>query len=110
MDYIQLAAGLLIAGESTVLFTFMNMNGSPWLNPMNRAYIIIDVIVGSILIASGLELIPVLRIILATSALIHLYRDYEVLQNMDDRYAFNTLLLVVLNIRLMALLYVIAMA
>jgi fatty acid desaturase len=110
MDYVQLAAGLLIAGESTALFTFMNMNGSPWLNPMNRAYVIIDVLVGSTLIASGFGLIPVLKIILVTAALIHLYRDYEAMRGMDDRYAFNTPLLIVLNIRLLLLLYVIALA
>ena len=110
MDYFQLAAGLLIAGESLALFTFMSTNDSPWLNPMNRAYVIIDVLVGSALIASGFGLIPVLKILLATAALIHLYRDYEAMQGMDDRYAFNAPILIVLNIRLLLLLYIIVVA
>jgi hypothetical protein len=66
-----------------------------------------DILVGLILLASGLDLIPVQSIIMVTSAFIHLYRDYEVYQKLENRYAFNTPLLVVLNIRLIALIYII---
>lgn len=107
MDIIQVATGLLIAGESLTLYTVMRHRDSPWMNPVNQAYVVIDVIVGFFLIASGLELMIVHDVILITSALIHLYRDYEVYRGLENRYAFNTPLLVVLNIRLLALLYLI---
>jgi hypothetical protein len=107
MDIIQLVAGLLMAGESAVLYIVMRNKDSPWLTPVNQAYVIMDILVGLILLASGLDLIPVQSIIMVTSAFIHLYRDYEVYQKLENRYAFNTPLLVVLNIRLIALIYII---
>ena len=107
MEYIQIATGLLIAGESAILFSFMSMYGSSWANPVNRAYVVIDVIVGLILLASGLGVIPVQKIILGTSALIHFYRDYEIIQGIDDRFAFNLPLVLILNIRLALLIYII---
>ena len=107
MDIIQLVTGLLIAGESLVLYVLMRLRGSSWVNPVNTAYVGIDVMVGAILIASGYGLIPVQGMILITSALIHAYRDYEVYQKLENRYAFNIPLLLVLNIRLLALGYII---
>ena len=107
MDIIQLVAGLLIAGESLVLYYVMRQRNSPWVNPVNTAYVVIDVIVGLILLVSGYGLIPVQSMILITSALIHVYRDYEVYQKLENRYAFNTPILIVLNIRLLALAYII---
>jgi hypothetical protein len=106
MDIVQLGAGLLIAGESSLLYGVMSMKKSPWVSPLNQAYVVIDIIVGLTLIASGLNLIPTQGMILLTSALIHAYRDYEAYQKLENRYAFNTLLLVVLNIRLLALIYI----
>ncbi|MBD3171416.1 hypothetical protein GF326_02985 [Candidatus Bathyarchaeota archaeon] len=107
MNLIQFLTGLLVAGESIILYFVMKYKSSPWLTPMNRAYVVIDIITGLTLLASGLKWIPVQRIILLTSALIHIYRDYEAYRGMENRYAFNTPLLVVLNIRLLALFYVI---
>ena len=107
MDVIQLAAGLLIAGESIILYFVMRLRGSPWVNPVNNAYVVIDVIVGLILVASGYGVIPVQGMILITSALIHAYRDYDVYQKLENRYAFNIPVLLVLNVRLLALVYII---
>jgi len=107
MGIFQLIAGLLIAGESLVLFFVMHLKNSSWVNPVNTAYVVIDVIVGLILLASAFDLIPAQNIILITSTLIHIYRDYEVFQSLENRYAFNTPLLLLLNIRLLALVYII---
>jgi len=107
MDLIQVATGLLIAGESLFLYVMMRLRDLSWVNPVNTAYVVIDVIVGVILLVSGYELIPAQKMILIASALIHAYRDYEVYQKLENRYAFNTLLLLVLNIRLLALSYII---
>jgi len=107
MDIIQLAAGLLIAGESLVIYVAMHLRNSPWIIPVNTAYVVIDVIVGLILLASGYDLIPAQDMILIISALIHVYRDYEVYQGLETRYVFNMPLLLVLNIRLLALAYII---
>ena len=107
MDILQLATGVLIAGESLVLYVLMHLRGSPWVNPVNTAYTVIDVIVGLILLVSGYGLISIQGVILVTSALIHMYRNYEVYQKLENRYAFSTLLLLVLNIRLLALGYII---
>jgi hypothetical protein len=110
MEYIQIATGLLITGESIILYSLMNANGSSWANPVNQAYVVIDVIVGLILLASGFGLIPVQRIILGTSALIHFYRDHEIIHRTEDRFAYNMPLVVVLNIRLVLLIYIILTA
>ena len=107
MDLIQVATGLLIAGESLFLYVMMRLRDLSWVNPVNTAYVVIDVIVGVILLVSGYKLIPAQKMILIASALIHAYRDYEVYQKLENRYAFNTLLLLVLNIRLLALSYII---
>ncbi|MCJ7731295.1 hypothetical protein MUP51_03175 [Candidatus Bathyarchaeota archaeon] len=107
MDYIQTAAALLIAGESAVLYLIMKHRGSEWVTPINHAYVVIDVVAGLILLASGLGFIPVQSMIIITSALIHGYRDYEVYQKLENRYAFNTPTLIILNIRLLALAYII---
>ena len=106
MDLVQVATGLLIAGESIVLYFLLRGKDSPWINPVNTAYVVIDGIVGAILVASGYGLIPVQDMIILTSALIHGYRDYEVYQKLENRYAFNLPLLLVLNIRLLALAYI----
>ena len=106
MDVIQLAAGLLIAGESSLLYAGMRLRKSPWVNPVNQAYVVIDVLVGLILLASGIAWIPVQNMIMLTSALIHAYRDYEAYKNLENRFAFNTSLLIVLNIRLLMLIWI----
>ena len=106
MDLIQLGAGLVIAGESSLLYAVLKRRQSPWVTPVNQAYVVIDVIVGLCLIASGLSWIPTQGLIVLTSALIHVYRDYEVVQKLENRYAFNTPLLLVLNIRLLALIVI----
>ena len=106
MDIIQLATGLLIVVESLALYVVMRLKGSLWINPVNTAYVVIDVIVGLILVVSGYGLILVQGMILITSALTHVYRDYEVYQKLENRYAFNTPLMIVLNIRLLALGYI----
>ena len=107
MDIIQLATGLLIVVESLALYVVMRLKDSLWINPVNTAYVVIDIIVGLILVVSGYGLILVQGMILITSALIHVYRDYEVYQKLENRYAFNTPLMLVLNIRLLALGYII---
>jgi hypothetical protein len=107
MDYIQTAAALLIVGESTILYLVMKHRGSEWVTPINHAYVVIDVVAGLILLASGLGWIQVQSMIIITSALIHGYRDYEVYQKLENRYAFNTPTLIILNIRLFALAYII---
>jgi len=107
MDIIQLATGILITGESLFLYALMRSRDSSWVNPINTAYVVIDVIVGLILVVSGYGLIPAQGMILITSALIHIYRDYEAYQRLENSYAFNTPLLLLLNIRLLALGYII---
>ena len=89
-----------------MLYAVLGRRKSPWVTPVNQAYVVIDIIVGLVLLLSGLNIIPIQSLILATSALIHIYRDYEALQKLENRYAFNTPLLVVLNIRLLALIII----
>jgi hypothetical protein len=107
MDIIQLVTGVLIAGESLALYVIMRLRDSPWINPINTAYVAIDILVGLILLASGYDLIPVKDIILIIATLLHIYRDYAVYKILDNPFAFNLPLLVVLNIRLIALSYII---
>ena len=107
MEIIQIATAALITGESLVLYFISRYRDSPWVNPVNTAYVVIDLTTGTILLLSGLGVFQVQKMIMLTSGFIHLYRDYETIRGLENRYAFNTPLLIVLNIRLLALAYII---
>ncbi len=106
MDLVQLITGLLIAGESIALFIGMKLQKSEWLNPVNNGYIVFDIIIGALLIASSLGVLPTQVILVGTSLITHIIRDYDYYKNVPDRYAFNIPLLVLLNLRLVLLLVI----
>lgn len=106
MNAIQFITGLLMAGESAALFIGMHLRDTGWNNPVNRAYVLFDIIVGGLLTAAAYDVARISTIVLATSALTHIIRDYDYMRDVPDRYAFNIPLLIVLNIRLLGLLLV----
>ncbi len=86
------------------LYLGMKLQKSEWLNPVNNGYIVFDVVIGALLVASSLGTIPTQVILVAASVIIHIIRNYDHYKKVPDRYAFNLPLLVLLNIRLILLL------
>lgn len=109
MDWIQLITGLLIAGESLALYEGMKLRKTGWVNPVNNGYVVFDVAIGCILIASAYGAIHTQAILVGASVLTHVIRDYDYYKKVPDRYAFNVPLLVVLNVRLLLLLTILFM-
>lgn len=103
MDLLQLITGLLVAGESIALFIGMKLQKSEWLNPVNIGYIVFDVLIGVSLVGASIGVIPTQMILVVTSVITHLIRDYDHCKQVPDRYAFNIPLLVLLNLRLVML-------
>lgn len=107
MDTLQLLTGLLVSGESIVLFIGMKTKKSDWLNPVNKGYIVFDIIVGATLVASSLGVIPAPVVLIFASIITHFLRNYDHYKKVPSRYAFNLPLLVLLNIRLLGLVFII---
>jgi hypothetical protein len=80
-----------------------------WLNPTNNGYIVFDVVIGTLLVASAYGVIPTQEILIVTAIVTHLLRDYDYIKKLPERYALNTPLLVVLNIRLIMLIAILAL-
>ena len=106
MDWLQLLTGLLIAGESIILYTGMSLKKTEWINSINNAFVGFDIIMGILLIASAYGLITTQGILVIASILTHLIRDYDYNKKLPDRYAFNLPVLALLNIRLLGLVLI----
>ena len=106
MDWLQLLTGLLIAGESIILYTGMSLKKTEWINSINNAFVGFDIILGVLLIASAYGLITTQGILVIASILTHLIRDYDYNKKLPDRYAFNLPVLALLNIRLLGLVLI----
>ncbi len=100
---LQLITGLLIVGESLALYIGMSYKKSSWVNPVNNSFVVFDLVIGALLIASSIGVSPPQIILLITSTLTHVLRDYDYYKRVPDRYAFNVPLLVLLNVRLLML-------
>lgn len=106
MDLLQLITGLLIAGESIALFIGMKLRKSEWLNPVNNGYLVFDVVIGTLLLASSFGVVPKQVILVVASVITHILRDYDYYKGVPDSYAFNVPLLILLNIRLLCLVVI----
>ena len=102
MNWLQLTTGLLITGETIILYFGKRLN-KEWLIPSNIGYIVFDVVIGALLVASAYRVIPTQEILLLSAIITHLFRNYEYYKKVPERYAFNLPLLIVLNIRLILL-------
>ena len=106
VNLLELATGALIAGESIALYIGMGRKSSEWTNPTNNAYVAFDVLIGALLFLSSNGFIPTQKILVASSIITHLIRDYDYYRKVPDRYTFNAPLLIVLNIRLLMLIII----
>ena len=104
--------GAVIAIESLALFVGLRVlspEQTPWTDPKNDTFVLLDVIVGGGLIYLALRcrqgpFPPVFFALVAVSLLAHGYREWEYLAGVDDRFAFNLPLFVFNNVRLVGLL------
>ena len=108
MNWLQLITGLLITGETVVLFLGMRLN-KEWFTPSNNGYLVFDLVIGTLLITSAYGVIPTQDILLFTAIITHFFRNYEYYRKTLVRYAFNMPLLVLLNIRLILLIVILVL-
>jgi uncharacterized BrkB/YihY/UPF0761 family membrane protein len=57
VNWLQLITGLLITSETIILYVGKRLN-KEWLNSSNIGYIVFDVVIGTLLIASAYRIIP----------------------------------------------------
>jgi len=104
--------GAIIAIESLALFVglrILSPEQTPWAGPENDAFVLLDVIVGGGLIYLAMTsrrgaFPPVFFVIVAVSLMVHGYREWEYLADVNDRFTFNLPLFVFNNVRLIGLI------